>query len=85
MSEDEKLPGNLTLEEIREFRAALLKKLMFEPVADPGFRRPAVKLRTFIKETEEFIQRLRAIVERFQRLDGTIDELLKIVKWRAGQ
>jgi hypothetical protein len=70
----EQLPEDLTVKQIREFRRILNQKLFFEPVADPGFRRPVAKLQGFIEETVAFTARLDSVIaileERKAQFEG---------------
>jgi hypothetical protein len=70
---DEMELGNLTLAQIREFRALLLARCLFEPVTDPGFKRVPEKLGALIAQAESFIDRLRANIAVF-------DEFLDLCK-----
>lgn len=57
--------GDFTLAQIRAFRDALKRRMLFEPVAsDPGFKREVEKLRFLIQQTKGFIDRLASAVAK---------------------
>ena len=59
---------NPSMEELQRFRDALLSRLLFEPVTDPGFVRPADKLHFLIQQSEETLARLQQIVAVYLQL-----------------
>jgi hypothetical protein len=60
--------NNPTSNDIHRFRDTLFKQLTFEPVRDQDFDRPVEKLRSLVNQSTELIDRLRAVVSRYNQL-----------------
>ena len=65
---------NLTLNDIRRLRKALFERLLFEPVTDPDFERPAEKLRGLVRESTRLSDRLRTVVHRYDQYLEVLDK-----------
>lgn len=59
---------DLTVGQLKKLRKALFEKMLFEPVATPGFKRPLEKLKNQVRESEELIERLQSSVQLLQKL-----------------
>ena len=66
--------NKLTLAEIEALRDNLLRPLLFEPINDPGFKRPVAKLRAIVAETFDFIDRLNRVIHSFGLIESAVKQ-----------
>jgi hypothetical protein len=78
----------LTLEQIKQLREKLLTKMLFEPIADPGFQRDTEKLRYLVISSKMFYQRLREyfyfaedIAASIGQIEASVEKLSPQIEW----
>lgn len=69
---------NPSMEDLEQFRKGLFNRLLFEPVTDPGFVRPAGKLHFLVHQSEEMIAKLRQIITEYDKIQAAMSEAQKI-------
>src|SRR6266446_6436376 len=71
---------NPTRKDLLRFRKKLHHALLFEPVVDLDFNRPAAKLGSLVQESQALMQRLKQIWDRYDSLLACLTRIVAILE-----